>query len=323
MSVIEYQASDVLRQYGKSFYFASRLLTPSFRSRSAQLYKFCRCVDDLVDESHDLSQATLKLKLIRDSLHCNKALIPEAQPIINLNFQFGLPLEPILSLLDGVESDIRMTQIPDEASLIQYAYSVAGTVGLLMCSVLDVKDKRAYPFAIDLGIAMQLTNIARDVGEDAQKNRIYLPATWVGALKANQVLSPNTQQALAIERGVKKLLSLADDYYKSGLSGLAFLPPDARKSILIAAKIYAYIGSEIQAFEYRSWLSRAYVSTPKKCWVAMRSIVSNTVRNVMVKKPMPLHNAQLHGHLKGFMGCSNYTPSTSPPAHHPPTQLMY
>ena len=310
MSVSGRPAADVLRLHGKSFYFASWLLTPAFRLRSAQLYQFCRYVDDLVDESDNIAESSTKLQHIRDSLCADKVLTPEAEPIIQLKRQYGLPLDPILSLLDGVASDTTMTQLPDEESLIQYAYSVAGTVGLLMCSVLEVKDHKAYPFAVDLGIAMQLTNIARDVGEDATKNRIYLPASWVGTLNKDHVLNPDAQQRVAIVGGIKQLLELAQQYYQSGLSGLSYLPTDARKGILLAANIYAEIGQVIKDNDYRSWVSRATVSTPKKCWVAVRSIASYTLGNHIARKPTPTHNAKLHRYLAGFVGCSHDTTAT-------------
>jgi phytoene synthase len=207
----------------------------------------------------------------------------------------------VLSLIDGIQSDLTMRHLQDETSLLRYAYQVAGTVGLLMCVVLDVRDKQAWPFAIDLGIAMQLTNIARDVGQDAEMNRIYLPANWCGDLSAQQVLTPDAQQAHSLQVSTKRLLALAQEYYQSGLSGVVYLPPAARYGIIVAAHVYGEIGHTIARSGYRSWDRRAVVSQSRKA-VCAASALMRYALYPSLRKSNPRHASALHQHLQDCFG---------------------
>jgi NADH-quinone oxidoreductase subunit B len=152
----------------------------------------------------------------------------------------------------------------DEDELIRYAWRVAGTVGLMMCNVLDVHDPRAAPFAVDLGIAMQLTNIARDVGEDARMGRRYLPTSWIGAVEPVAIAAPDLALQRSLEGATKRLLALADRYYASGEAGLGFLPLRARFGIFSAARMYRAIGGRIAADGHRSWAQRAVIGSAGK-----------------------------------------------------------
>ena len=131
-------------------------------------------------------------------------------------------------IIDGLLGDQKVVQIKDETELLRYCYRVAGTVGVLMCSILNCDDGKAKDYAIDLGIAMQLTNIARDVLEDAQMGRRYLPESWVGDITPKRIVeiskSPELESSKLICSGTQKLLELADKYYESGLVGCSYLP---------------------------------------------------------------------------------------------------
>jgi len=159
------QPLAILAEHGRTFHFASHLLGKTFRLRAAKLYAFCRYIDDLADKTQDPQLAKKRLQSLRRDLSLRASAHERCAQMLALAEETSMPMTPVLALIDGAMQDLSPVSIPDERALIQYAYQVAGTVGLMMCSVLDVKDAQALPYAIDLGIAMQLTNIARDVGE--------------------------------------------------------------------------------------------------------------------------------------------------------------
>ena len=168
----------VLAKHGKSFYWASLFLGSKLADRAARLYLFCRFVDDLADG--DLPHRKESLEDIRARLKgSSQPAGPEIEAFISLASDNNIPLEAARELLDGMLKDQQPTVVKDQAELLRYCHAVAGTVGLMMCRVLNCRHQRADAFAIDLGIAMQLTNIARDVLEDAKMGRRYLPASWV------------------------------------------------------------------------------------------------------------------------------------------------
>ncbi|MBT4213264.1 MAG: phytoene/squalene synthase family protein, partial [Porticoccaceae bacterium] len=175
------QPLKVLARHGKSFYWASFFLGSTLANRAARLYEFCRFVDDLADG--DLPNRRETLKDIKTSLTSNvdtnsAIAIPELVSFLDLAKHSNIPLNAAKELLDGMLQDQQKTELKTEAELLRYCHAVAGTVGLMMCRILNCKQERADSFAIDLGIAMQLTNISRDVLEDAQMGRRYLPANW-------------------------------------------------------------------------------------------------------------------------------------------------
>jgi len=143
----------------------------------------------------------------------------------------------------------------------------------MMCAVLDVRDPRAKPFAIDLGIAMQLTNIARDIGEDARMGRRYLPASWLGDVPAEDIATPGLALQRELSGATRRLLGLADRYYASGEAGLAFLPLRARLAILAAARMYRAIGARIAASGYQTWDRRAVVGPAAKAGYTAQALL--------------------------------------------------
>jgi phytoene synthase len=295
------QALAVLKSHGRSFYFASHLLAPEYRARAARLYAFCRYVDDVADEAIIPDLASKELACIKRSIQTGHSDSPCVMDMIALMHELAMPHAPVISLIDGIQSDLTMQHIQDEAHLLQYAYQVAGTVGLMMCELLDVQKKQAWPFAIDLGIAMQLTNIARDVGQDAALGRIYLPATWVGSMTTKEILSPSSAQAISLQASTKRLLALAKEYYRSGLSGLVYLPSAARYGILVAAHVYSEIGQNIAQSDYRSWDRRAVVSQPRKVMCAASALMRYAL-HPSLRQPNPHHERPLHQYLQDCFG---------------------
>lgn len=296
---------SVLEQHGRTFHFASHLLGEEYRMRAAVLYAFCRHVDDLADKSDNTAVARRDLLYVRRDLMVAGQTSTVCRDMAALIQETSMPLTPVLSLIDGAIQDLEPVKIASEAQLIQYAYHVAGTVGLMMCSVLDVTDRKALPYAIDLGIAMQLTNIARDVGEDAELGRIYLPSDWLGNLEPHHIQDPTQTQAQTLKVATRRMLQLADEYYQSGLQGLYFLPRGARWSILVAAHVYREIGTLIAQADYQTWDRRAIVSKPRKLQRAGLAIAHHILKN-RIHRPEPRHNPAMHRHLQQHYGTHQY-----------------
>lgn len=289
----------VLARHGRSFHFASRLLGPRHGSRAARLYAFCRHLDDIADETRDAAQARSALERVRIDLEQDRSADPATQDFLALRRETGMAAAPALDLIDGLQGDLCDVAVHDEAELIGYAYRVAGTVGLMMCAVLDARDPAARPFAVDLGIAMQLTNIARDVGEDARLGRRYLPAGWVGGASPEQIADPDRQLQATLRDATARLLGLAERYYRSGEAGLGFLPARPRAAILVAARVYRAIGREIAAGDYRSWDRRAVVSGPKKLRHGSRALADYCL-SARLHGRDSRHDAALHAPLRGL-----------------------
>lgn len=286
-------ALAVLRGQGKTFHLAGRLLGRRHGARAALLYGFCRHVDNLADEASDPQAAKASLAAVRLALESGQACDPWTEGLLSLRASARLPMAPALALLDGMEADLLEVRVPDEAALLRYAYRVAGTVGLMMCAVLDVHDPRARPFAVDLGIAMQLTNIARDVGEDARMGRRYVPASWIGEVLPTAIADPDLALQGRLKRATRRLLATADRYYVSGEAGLGFLPLRARLAILAAARMYRAIGGEIAAADFRSWDRRAVVAplTKAGCTAQAAALVAFAPR---LHRRDALHDGDLH-----------------------------
>ena len=263
---------DALRRHGKSFHFASWFLGKRHADRATRLYALCRHLDDLADEAPCPAAARVLLTHLRADLRAGVAAGAFQAAFLTLRRDTDMPAEPMLDLIDGLISDLGTVRLADEAALLDYSYHVAGTVGLMMCAVLDVHDPKARLPAISLGVAMQLTNIARDISADAALGRRYLPARWVGALEPEALLAPTPTIEQDLTVATKRLLALADEHYRIGEAGLGYLPWRARFAILVAARTYREIGVVIAEAGYQSWRGRATVSPWRKLLVAGQAV---------------------------------------------------
>lgn len=261
----------VLAQYGRSFRLAGRLLPRDCLRDAARLYAFCRTVDDLADESTDPVAAMDSLLALRGAIIAGDRSHVLAQPFLALRDRLGVGTASAVTLIDTVMRDLEPVRLADEAALMEYAYGVAGTVGEMMCAVLGVSAAQALPYAVDLGMAMQLTNIARDVIEDAENDRVYLPATWLPDDVTPGILP---SRATAVFAAVERLLACADRRYRSGERGISFLPPRVRPAIRAAARIYEEIGLRIQR-KGPAYLSagRCVVPTHRKMLLLVSSVL--------------------------------------------------
>ena len=297
--------TEVLRRNGRSFHWAGQLLSGDQLASAASLYSLCRQIDDLADDAETEAQRRNAAEQLR---RLNQALtqgIPPGEPLRPLYDQAqGLladdptAQQALRDLIATVQQDLHPVSIEDHVGLLQYCYGVAGTVGIMMASLLDAGPRaRALPHAIDLGIAMQMTNIARDVLEDAGLGRIYLPATGAaGALDPTLLIrghGPSRHQAWL---GVQELLAWAERYYASAWQGLGYLPARPRLAIAVAAQLYREIGRRIlRQGESAYWQRRSVVGPVRKIRVASAAVVKLLLTPSVTAAPA--HDPRLHDEL--------------------------
>ena len=214
------------------------------------MYK--RQVDDLADADWATPEAQRDLALLQSALAAEpdgEALWPPSYLWFRaLCLECGIDFQVVRELLIGMSSDLGIVRLQSDRDLIRYCYRAAGTVGLMMCAVLGVRDPRAWRHAIDLGIAMQLTNISRDVLEDAETCRVYLPADRLAVYGvAPEDLVDGRADPGAVSIVVDDVLTLAEGYYQSGDAGMRFLPTRARWAILVASRLYRGIGRRLRS----------------------------------------------------------------------------
>jgi phytoene synthase len=299
-------ARAVLAKHAKSFRFAGLFLPADRLDDAAVVYAFCRVVDDAIDEAPDRAAAQREAAALADELDGRAAPRPAVAAFLQTAARLEMDLGFARGLIEGVAFDAReRVRVPDDAGLLRYCYLVAGTVGGMMCAVLGVKDPRALPHAVDLGVGMQLTNICRDVLEDAGRDRVYVPAS---RLLAHGVFDPDglpgslragRADGSAIAAVVEELLALADRYYASADAGMRFIPWRSRLAILVAGRVYRAIGTVLRRRACDVLQGRVSTSLPQKLWQAVRAI--GAFVGLGFAGPTP-HDASLHRALKGLPG---------------------
>lgn len=266
----------LLARGSKSFAFASRALPARLRDPVAAFYAFCRVSDDAVDESDDARAALASLHARLDAAWAGR---PGDDPVDRslawLAREHRLPRAPLDALLEGYLWDVEARTYEDLSGTLAYSARVASSVGVAMTALMGRRGARTLARAADLGAAMQLTNIARDVGEDARNGRLYLPRAWMreeGADPDAFLRSPRYSPALG--RVVRRLLDEADVLYARAASGIADLPPDCRLAIRSASAIYRDIGRVIRARDCDSVSARAHTSAARKSLLLARSALA-------------------------------------------------
>lgn len=262
---------ELLQKGSRSFHAASLLLPTRVRHDAAAIYAFCRVADDAVDLGTDPLAALTLLRQRLTRLYDSPQLEdPVDRAFRRVTQAHRIPRAVPEALLEGFEWDVRGRPYHSLDDVVAYGVRVASTVGLMMSMIMGVRSPAVLARACDLGIAMQLTNICRDVGEDAQNGRVYLPALWLreeGIDPASLLGTPHFTPALG--RVVKRLMAVAERYYQRSSQGLPFLPWTGRVAIRAAGLIYADIHRVIEASAYDSVSSRAYTSGARKLWLAL------------------------------------------------------
>jgi phytoene synthase len=262
---------------GSSFYYSFLFLPPERRRAITALYAFCREVDDVVDESLDPQLAATKLawwRLEVANLFAGKPQHPVSRALLPCLEKYSISQEHLGEIIDGMEMDLTQTRYLDWTGLERYCYRVAGVVGLLAAGIFGYRDARTLDYAKNLGIAFQLTNIIRDVGEDARKNRIYLPMEDLKrfGVPAADILNANETEDF------RKLLAFevarAKQYYEKAFQSLPAADRRAQRPGLIMAAIYRALLDEIQRDGFHVLTARTSLTPLRKFWIAWKTWIT-------------------------------------------------
>jgi phytoene synthase len=271
----------MIQKGSKSFSLAARLFDPATRDAAFFLYGWCRYCDDQVDQagaSVTRDELYLRLRALKEKTAAAFSSAPQQEPVfVALQYivhRYGIPSHYALELIEGMAMDVRATEYTSLKELLLYCYRVAGTVGLMMAHVMGLRDEGALKHAADLGIAMQLTNIARDVVEDAALGRIYLPAAWLSEAKIApaEIAAPEHREKLAML--ALRLLREAERYYRSGDQGLWHLSFRCACAVAAARNVYSEIGAMLRRKGSRAWDERTYVTGARKICVVVKALAS-------------------------------------------------
>jgi phytoene synthase len=277
-----------IRHGSKSFHAASRLLPARVRDPALALYAFCRLADDAVDLNAEKPAAVLSLADRLDRAYAGRPVDSPADRVFSaMVAAHDMPRALPEALLEGFAWDAVGRRYATLSELRAYSARVAAAVGAMMTVLMGVREADALARACDLGVAMQLTNVARDVGEDAAEGRLYLPLDWLaeaGIEPAAFLARPAPSPALAAV--VRRLLAEARRLYFRAEAGVAALPPAARPAIFAARLIYAEIGERVRAADYDSVTGRAVTSPGRKLALAAEAALRAGAVSMMPRSPV-------------------------------------
>lgn len=279
---------EVIRTGSYSFHAASKLLPADVRDPALALYAFCRLADDEVDEGDHKRRAVLSLQNRLDAIYEGRPQnAPEDRAFAAIVEDFDMPKALPDALLEGLAWDAQERRYDDLSGVRGYSARVASAVGVMMCVLMRVRDRNALSRACDLGVAMQLTNISRDIGEDARAGRIYLPLDWfeeagmdVEAFLNNPTPSP------AIRKMTSRLLAEAHRLYLRSEAGVPALPLNSRMGIYAARFIYDGIGKEVRRSGLDSITQRAHTSKVQKLGWMGQAILRSGFSMVTPRSPV-------------------------------------
>ena len=247
---------NYLATYAKSFNWAGFFLPKKTYKKCSALYDFCRVVDNIADDKNALEVKLTKFKEFKDNFENKNFSDPIIKSIWDLIYENNISTKIIHDLFDGINSDIKeQVKLNTKKELLIYSYRVAGTVGLMMAKILKVDKKNSLKSAIDLGIAMQLTNISRDVIEDLNNNRIYIDQNF---------------------ENIKSTIQLSEEFYENSFYSIKEIPLSFRFSILVARRVYRKIGYKIlnkKNFENYKKSGKIYVNNIEKIVETLLSII--------------------------------------------------
>ena len=269
---------DKAAKSGSSFYYSFMFLPPEKRRAITALYAFCREVDDVVDECSDESVARTTLAWWRVQV----AAIYEGQPqhpvalaLMPVVKQFNLPQEHLLEIIDGMEMDLQQHQYADFKALQLYCYRVASVVGLLSAEIFGYSDRKTLKFAHDLGIAFQLTNIIRDMGEDARRGRIYVPQDELAQFGVHTRDILDGRESDAFHKLMQFQIERAQRYYQQAFDLLPTADRKAQSTTLIMSAIYRATLNEIVTSGCHVLKERISLTPLRKLWLAWKTWISN------------------------------------------------
>jgi phytoene synthase len=272
------QAAEATAAGSKSFYFATRFFPPDLAQAAHAVYWFCRTTDDIVDENKGDIHAWETA--LRDALTRGHSTDPVLDLFARAAIEYRIPHEYPLDLVEGVKMDARGQSYQTFDELRLFCYRVASTVGLMMMHVIGSKPG-AGPFAIDLGIAMQLTNILRDVGADLRMGRIYLPSDELARFDYSESELRAGVRNAQFHSLMQFQCARARNYYRAAAPGIPMLDQRGRFAVRIAADVYEGILGRIESGGYDVFERRAFVPKARKYWITARALALPALRHCL------------------------------------------
>jgi 15-cis-phytoene synthase len=276
MSPDEYCQQKAARS-GSSFYYSFLFLEPARRQAITSLYAFCREVDDAVDECSDIAVAAAKLVWWRGevaAMYAGHPTHPVTRALVSALPRFNLPAEHLIEIIDGMEMDLHQTRYADFKTLHLYCYRVASVVGLLAAEIFGYGDRRTLKYAHDLGLAFQLTNIIRDVGEDARRGRIYLPQDELARFGVSEADILQSRSTEGFQRLMQFQATRASEYYDKALAELPQTDRKSQRAGLVMAAIYRRLLDEIVNDGCRVLTHRVSLPPLRKFWLAGKTWIT-------------------------------------------------
>ena len=287
-------ARKITAYYSKSFYFSAQMLPKEKRWATFALYGFCRHCDNLIDTPRQRTETEILREIqrlteeLQVAYNTGESQDPIIRAFILVAKAYDIPIAYPLDLLTGVAMDVEQVRYKTFDELSLFCYRVAAVVGLMMTHVLGYKDDRALGYAKQLGIAMQLTNILRDVKEDKEIGRLYIPQADLAAFGV-------TEQAIFDEKMTPQLRALmkfqverAHQYYTEAVPGIALLKTESQYAIYSAARIYRGILRKIEDRDYNPFLSRVFVSSTQKIGILLHEQIRIKFLSAQ-EKLFPIH----------------------------------
>ena len=292
-------ARKITAHYSKSFYFSAQMLPREQRWATFALYGFCRHCDNLIDtprqrtETEILGEIQRLTEELQIAYNTGESQDPIIRAFILVAKAYGIPIAYPFDLLNGVAMDVQQTRYKTFDELSLFCYRVAAVVGLMMTHVLGYKDERAFGYAKQLGIAMQLTNILRDVKEDKEIGRLYIPQADLaefGVIEQDIFDERMTPQLRAL---MKFQVERADQYYTEAIPGISLLRTESQYAIYSAARIYRGILRKIEDRDYNPFLSRVFVSSTQKVGILLHEQIRTKFLSAQ-EKLFPVHSGTIH-----------------------------
>ena len=287
-------ARRITAYYSKSFYVSARILPYDRRWATYALYGFCRHCDNLIDTPRQRTRSEIfgEIDFLTEELqiayNTNESEHPVIRAFILVVERYGIPFEYPLDLLKGVAMDLQQARYKTFDELTFFCYRVAAVVGLMMTHILGYKDTRAFEYAKRLGIAMQLTNILRDIKEDKEMGRIYLPEMDLDLFGVSVQDILNERMTPQLRALMKFQIKRADRYYSEAIPGISLLKTESQYAIYSSAKIYRGILRKIEAQNYNPFLNRVFVPPIQKIGILLHEVLKMKVLSAQ-EKLCPVH----------------------------------
>ena len=292
-------ARKITAHYSKSFYFSAQMLPREQRWATFALYGFCRHCDNLIDTPRQRTETEIlgEIQRLTEELQIAYNTGESQDPIIRVFIlvakAYGIPIAYPLDLLNGVAMDVQQTRYKTFDELSLFCYRVAAVVGLMMTHVLGYKDECAFDYARQLGIAMQLTNILRDIKEDKEMGRLYIPQADLAQFGVTEQDIFNEKMTPQLRALMKFQVERAHQYYTEAIPGISLLKTESQYAIYSAARIYRGILRKIEDRDYNPFLNRVFVSSTQKVGILLHEQIRTKFLSAQ-EKLFPVHSGTTH-----------------------------